>query len=168
VPIVEHSTDVAVEIEDAFDLSQSYGLRLEWDPFVKAQRFLNGATVAGKGVRTFTHSRHGLRMISEYITFSRPEVVAMKMVEGPRMFRLFSGSWRFKRAGDDRTTVFFKYHFECRPPWLQSITHPIGLWFLGREIKRRLQAFKKAAETPGMIERLRAEIAARGVLAARH
>ncbi len=68
---------VAVAIEDAFDLSQSYGLRLEWDPFVKSQRLLNGATVAGKGVQTLTRSRHGLRMVSEYLSFRRPDSVAM-------------------------------------------------------------------------------------------
>jgi hypothetical protein len=35
-------------MDDAFALSQSYGLRLEWDPFVKSQRLLNDAAVAGK------------------------------------------------------------------------------------------------------------------------
>jgi hypothetical protein len=101
---------VAVDINDAFDLSQSYGLRLEWDPFVKAQRLLHGAVVAGTGVQTLTRSRHGLRMISEYLTFRRPESVAMKMVEGPIIFL----------------------------------------------------AFKTAAEIPLMMDRLHAEIAARG------
>jgi ribosome-associated toxin RatA of RatAB toxin-antitoxin module len=160
VPVVEHSAIVAVAIDDAFDLSQSYGLRLEWDPFIKSQRLLDGATVGGKGVQTLTLSRHGLRMVSEYLTFRRPESVAMKMVEGPMMFRLFSGSWQFKRIDDAKTTVVFKYHFTCRPTWLHWIMHPVGRWFLGREIRRRLLAFKKAAETPGMIAELHAEIAA--------
>jgi hypothetical protein len=153
---------VAVDINDAFDLSQSYGLRLEWDPFVKAQRLLHGAVVAGKGVQTLTRSRHGLRMISEYLTFRRPESVAMKMVEGPIIFRLFSGAWQFKRLDEAKTKVVFKYHFECRPAWLHGIMHPIGRWFLGREIRRRLLAFKTAAEIPLMMDRLHAEIATRG------
>jgi ribosome-associated toxin RatA of RatAB toxin-antitoxin module len=161
VPIVEHSAVVGVAIDDAFDLSQSYGLRLEWDPFVKSQRLLNDATVAGKGVRTLTLSRHGLRMISEYLSFRRPDSVAMKMVEGPILFRLFSGTWQFKKIDDATTSVLFKYHFDCRPSWLHWLMHPVGRWFLGREIRRRLLAFQRAAETPGMIERLRAEIANR-------
>jgi ribosome-associated toxin RatA of RatAB toxin-antitoxin module len=158
---VEHVATIGVAIDDAFDLSQSYGLRLEWDPFVKAQRLMNGATVAGKGVQTLTVSRHGLKMISEYLTFRRPETVAMKMIEGPAIFRLFSGSWQFERVDEARTRVLFKYHFTCRPAWLHWIVHPIGRWILGREIRRRLLAFQKAAETPGMIDRLRAEIAGR-------
>jgi hypothetical protein len=161
VPIVEHSASVNVAIHDAFDLSQSYGLRLEWDPFVRSQRLLDGATIAGKGVRTLTLSRHGLRMVSEYLAFRRPEAVAMKMVEGPVMFRLFSGGWQFKPVAEGETKVVFKYHFTCRPAWLRWLMHPVGRWFLGREIRRRLLAFKKAAETPGMIERLHAEIRAR-------
>jgi ribosome-associated toxin RatA of RatAB toxin-antitoxin module len=162
VPVVEHAALVAVGVGDAFELSQSYGLRLEWDPFVKAQSLLDGATIAAKGVRTLTHSRHGLRMVSEYIAFRRPESVAMKMVEGPRIFRLFSGSWHFKTIDATLTEVVFKYHFMCQPPWLNWLMHPPVRWVLGRDIRRRLQAFKTAAETPGMIDRLHAEIAARG------
>jgi ribosome-associated toxin RatA of RatAB toxin-antitoxin module len=101
-------------------------------------------------------------MISEYLTFRRPESVAMKMVEGPIIFRLFSGAWQFKRLDEAKTKVVFKYHFECRPAWLHGIMHPIGRWFLGREIRRRLLAFKTAAEIPLMMDRLHAEIAARG------
>lgn len=159
MPVVETALTVAVAIDDAFALSQSYGLRLEWDPFVKAQRLLNDAAVAGKGVRTLTISRHGLRMISEYLTFRRPEAVAMKMIEGPVIFRLFSGAWHFKRVDDGNTAVIFKYHFMCRPTWLQWIVHPVAQWVLGREIRRRLLAFQKAAETPGMIGRLQEEVA---------
>jgi ribosome-associated toxin RatA of RatAB toxin-antitoxin module len=98
-------------------------------------------------------------MISEYLTFRRPEAVAMKMIEGPVIFRRFSGAWHFKRVDDGNTTVIFKYHFVCHPTWLQWIVHPATRWVLGREIRRRLLAFQKAAETPGMIGRLQEEIA---------
>jgi ribosome-associated toxin RatA of RatAB toxin-antitoxin module len=159
--VVEHSAMVDVGIDDAFDLSQSYGLRLEWDPFVSSQRLLDGAVVAEKGVRTLTLQRLGLRMISEYLTFRRPESVAMKMIEGPRIFRLFSGAWQFKTVEPSKTQVIFKYHFMCRPAFLSWIVHPFVYWVLDREIRRRLLAFKKAAETPGMIHRLHEELAAR-------
>jgi polyketide cyclase/dehydrase/lipid transport protein len=159
VPNVEHTLEVAASIGDAFDLSQSYGLRLQWDPFVAGQRFLDGATTPGVGVRTDTRSRHGLRMVSQYLTYKRPQSVAMKMTEGPRMFRLFSGAWHFETIDQGATRVTFRYHFVCRPRWLQWLMHPIGKWFLGREIAGRLRAFKRAAETPAMIARLHEELA---------
>ena len=156
MPVVERATVVRVAIDDAFHLSQSYGLRLEWDPFVRSQSLL-GARSAAKGVRTLTRTRHGLRMISEYIAFRPPGTVAMKMIEGPRIFRLFSGAWHFKRIDETETEVVFKYHFSCRPAWLQGVMHPVVQRILRREIARRLDAFKRAAETPGMLDRLKAE-----------
>jgi len=74
------------------------------------------------------------------------------------MFRLFSGSWQFERIAEVKTLVTFKYHFMCQPDWLHWLMHPIGRWFLGREIHRRLLAFRKAGETPGMVDRLHAEL----------
>jgi ribosome-associated toxin RatA of RatAB toxin-antitoxin module len=105
---VEQSARVCGAMTDVFDLSQSYGLRLECDPFVSAQRLMDGATTPGKGVRTLTRSRHGLRMTSEYITYRRPEAVAMKMIHGPAFFRIFSGAWHFKEFDEETVAVTFK------------------------------------------------------------
>lgn len=46
------------------------------------------------------------------------------MVKGPKMFSLFSGSWRFVELAPDRTEVHFRYNFTCRPTLLQ----PISTW----------------------------------------
>ena len=156
MPIVERSAVVAAPIADAFDLSQSYALRLDWDPFVKEQHPVDGVSRPDKGVQTSTTSRHGLTMISEYLTFKRPTLVGMKMVEGPRMFTLFSGSWRFVELAPDRTEVHFRYNFTCRPKLLQPIMHRVGSWYLGRDIERRINAFKQAIETTDILERLHA------------
>lgn len=157
MPIVEHTTEVERGIEDVFDLSQSYSTRLEWDPFVHAQRFLDGATRADKGVRTETVSRHRLRMVSEYLTFRRPTLVGMKMTEGPKMFRTFSGSWRFEELGPDRTKVAFRYNFACQPKALAPVMERVGLWYLGRDIRRRLDAFATACTNDDLVRRVREE-----------
>jgi ribosome-associated toxin RatA of RatAB toxin-antitoxin module len=157
MPIVEHTTEVAGAAEDVFDLSQSYSLRLEWDPFVRAQRFLGDATRADKGVRTETFSRHRLRMVTEYLTFRRPTLVGMKMIEGPPIFRTFSGSWRFEALGPDRTAVAFRYNFSCRPRLLAPVMERIGRWYLGRDIERRLTAFEAACDEGSLLALARAE-----------
>lgn len=155
--IVEHETEIAGDITDLFDLSQSDALRLEWDPFVRGQRLLDGATRADKGVRTSTESRHRLTMVTEYLTFRRPTLVGMKMLEGPPIFRTFSGSWRFHEVEPGRTAVAFRYNFTCRPKLLARPMERIGRWYLGRDILRRLDAFKHAAETTDLLARARAE-----------
>ena len=165
MPIVEHTAEVRGAIEDVFDLSQSYALRLDWDPFVRSQRPLGGAERADKGVLTETVSRHRMRMVTEYLTFRRPTLVGMKMREGPPIFRTFSGSWRFEALGPDRTSVAFRYNFTCRPKPLAPLMERIGRWYLGRDIERRLAAFKAACDAGTLLTQVRAEraeLSARG------
>jgi len=156
MPIVECSATVGGPIADIFDLSQSYELRLDWDPFVKEQHPVDGTSRPDKGVQTHTKSRHGLVMISEYLTFRRPTLVGMKMIKGPPIFSLFSASWRFVEIDPGRTEVVFRYNFSCRPKFLQPIMHRVGVWYLGRDIRRRIEALKTAVETTDILDRLRA------------
>ncbi len=152
MPIVEHSVTVTGSIDDVFDLSQSYELRLDWDPFVRSQRPLDGADHAAKGVHTETVSRHGLRMVTEYLTFRRPTLVGMKMIDGPPIFRTFSGSWRFTELDDGRVDVAFRYNFACKPTILAPIMERVGSWYLGRDIQRRIEAFRAACTDTDLLD----------------
>jgi hypothetical protein len=157
VPRVESSVVVPLDIERTFQLSQTYGeLRYRWDPFVTEQRLLDGATAAGKGVRTWTRSRHRLVMVSEYVTYKPPGHVGMRMVTGPWFFKTFSGGWNFNPAdGDDGGTVAtWRYNFTCRPAWLRPIADRIGVRLLGRDIHRRLDAFAKACADADIVAAL--------------
>ncbi|MGB8860877.1 MAG: SRPBCC family protein [Ilumatobacteraceae bacterium] len=148
MPIVEHSAWAAATVTDAFDLSMSHARRFDWDPFVKAQRFLDGARRPAVGVRTWTKDRRGLVMVTRYLTFQRPHRVGMKMEEGPPFFRTFSGAWRFEER-DDGCDVHFRYNFTCRPRLLAPLMERVGVWYLGRDIRRRVETFA-AALTNGM------------------
>lgn len=162
VPVgaVERTSVAHASAEDAFAVAGSYRVRLEWDPFVSTQHLMNTGT-PGKGVRTYTKSRHGLTMVSEYLTYHPPTLMGMKMVSGPPFFRTFSGSWHFKDLGDDRLEVIYRYRFECRPRWLQPVSHRIGVWYLGRDIEARVAAFVKGIEDPTIVARAHAEAAER-------
>ena len=87
MPQVSSQVRVPVSPEAAFAVSQTHGeLRLRWDPFIRSQRFLDGATAPGVGVRTLTHARVGPRMISRYVSYRPPSNVGMTMVSGPWFF----------------------------------------------------------------------------------
>ena len=172
MPRVESTVAVPLDPERAFRLSQTYGeLRYRWDPFVAEQRLLDGAVAAGKGVRTWTRSRHRLVMVSEYVTYRPPEHVGMRMVTGPWFFKSFSGGWHFTPqpvdsdgdggdggggggGGGGGTVATWRYNFTCRPRWLAPLGDRIGVWLLGRDIRRRLDAFATACADPDIVSAL--------------
>jgi hypothetical protein len=152
VPRVEASVVVDVPADVAFAVSQTTGeLRLRWDPFIRRQYLLDGAVAPGKGVRTHTRSRHGFVMVSEYVSYVPPRNVGMTMREGPWFFATFGGGWRFEALADDRTRAVWKYSFSCRPEFLRKIAEPIGAWLLGRDIRRRIEAFARACADPEIV-----------------
>lgn len=156
MPRIEACAVVDVDPGTAFALSQSTGaLRYRWDPFVREQHLLDGASSPARGVRTSTRSRHGLHMVSEYVLFKPPTQVGMRMVEGPWFFHAFSGGWSFAPRADGRTDATWRYTFTVTPPWLRPIADPIGRWMLGRDIRRRLDAFAAACRDPDVLAALR-------------
>jgi len=160
VPRIEAVTVVDLPAAEAFALSQTYGeIRYRWDPFVREQHLLDGATHAAKGVRTSTRSRHGLSMVSEYVTYRPPSHVGMRMVQGPPFFESFSGGWHFTERDDGTTEATWRYNFTCRPSWIRPIADPIGRRLLGRDIRRRIEAFRTACADQSIMSVVRASIA---------
>jgi hypothetical protein len=152
---IEATAVVDVPIATAFALSQSQGeIRYAWDPFVRHQQLLDGATGPAKGVRTRTTSRHGLTMVSEYTSVNPPRQVGMRMVTGPWFFRSFSGGWSFAALDDGRTQATWRYSFSCRPRLLGVVANPLGRWLLGRDIRRRLAGFSRGCADAGLLARL--------------
>lgn len=155
MPRIESTVDVDVPVDIAFALSQTQGeLRYRWDPFVKEQRLLDGATAPAKGVRTLTVSRHRLRMVSQYVSFRPPTQVGMKMVTGPWFFEQMSGGWSFTALSETRTRATWRYTFTCTPRWIRPVAHPIGSWFLGRDIRKRLASWAAATADRSILDRL--------------
>ena len=86
MPVVDASIVIHQPQEAVFLLTQDYDLRLEWDPFLRDIRFLDGAREADLGVRVWVKAWTGLTMTVTYISLQRPDVVAVKMVEGAGQF----------------------------------------------------------------------------------
>ncbi len=153
MPRIESTATVPVTASVAFAVSQTYGpTRHRWDNFVRHQHLVGEAPVVAPGTRTFTRSKHGLRMISEYVTVKPPNHVGMRMVEGPWFFSSFSGGWHFEVADDpDETVVTWRYNFACRPRWLRWLINPIGCKILQRDIDRRLTGFVEGCRDPEVL-----------------
>jgi hypothetical protein len=99
--------------------------------------------------RTFTRSRHGFAMISEYVSYAPPTNVGMKMVRGPWFFAMMAGGWRFDPADEPgHTRATWRYNFRCRPALLRPAAERIGVWVLGRDIRRRIAGYARGCTDP--------------------
>ncbi len=152
--IVEDAIHIATPAEPLFALAQDYALRLEWDPFLREMRFLDGATEAAPGVRVWVRAWNGLTMEVKYVTVTAPHVVAMKMRRGPWFFEQFAGSWRFEQHPDNTTTVTFRYAFTTRWHWLRRFVDPLIRWVFRRDLRARLRGLKDGAERKELLSRL--------------
>src|SRR5947209_6838700 len=152
MPAVEASILIRASQADLFDLSQDYALRTAWDPFIRDMRFLDGATQSALGVRVTGRAYNGLSMTVRFVSFNRPDVVAMTMTEGPWFLEKFAGSWRFVPREDGQTEVIFRYVFETRFRWLLN---PIFAWVFRRDLRGRLRGLKRGAEQTDLLRRLR-------------
>lgn len=157
MPAVQDSIVIDAPQEPLFRLLQDYHLRLRWDPFLREMRFLDGASVAAVGVRTWVRAWTGLTMETVYTALSSPDVVAMKMTRGPFFFAQFAGSWRLEPDADSQgraVRVTFRYTFQTRWAWLRAVLDPIIQRVFLRDIRGRLAGLKRGAERDGLLRQL--------------
>ena len=147
----DESVVIEAERPALFRLSQDYGRRLEWDPFLRSASLVGNAHAAGVGVRALCVSRSGWAMETEYVSFNPPNAIAVKMTGGPWFLDKFAGSWRFEEVAAGRTRVRFCYSLRARPVWLSWLLSPILARAFARNTRDRLQALKEAVERRGLL-----------------
>lgn len=131
--------------EFLFDYTQDYNNRLTWDTFLQKAVLMAAATKAEKGVKAYCVSKNGLGMETEYVSFNRPRVTAVKMTRGPFLFKAFLGSWTFKALAADTTEVTFLYSFKLRFPF--TIFRRFITANLRKNVQQRLRDLKGCTET---------------------
>lgn len=129
---------------EAFDYTQDYANRLNWDTFLKKAELIEGATKAGKGIKAYCVAKNGLGMITEYVSFNPPRATAIKMTKGPYLFKSFLGSWNFKEITDSQTEVIFLYYFTLRFPF--NLMTPFIKTNLESNVRQRLIDLKTNLE----------------------
>lgn len=130
--------------EKIFDFTQDYTKRLSWDTFLKRAELIDGATKADKRVKAYCVAKNGIGMETEYVTFNRPKVTAIKMTKGPYMFSSFLGSWTYKELKPNQTEVIFLYSFTLRFPF--NLAKAFMKNNLQNNVKQRLKDLKNKME----------------------
>jgi len=134
------SIEIAARPDLIFDYTQDYKMRLKWDTFLTEAYLLENATKADNGVKAWCVTRHGMGMETQYVSFNRPKVTAIKMTKGPYMFRNFAASWTFKEETPGVTKVTYIYSFSLRFPF--NVATFFIKSILRRNVKTRLVDLK--------------------------
>lgn len=161
MPVIESTRVVPVPVAIAYAVSQTTGkTRMRWDPFIRSQKLLDGATVPAKGVRTLTVHRLGFRMVSEYVSYNPPTNVGMKMLTGSWFFERLGGGWRFSPVPDspESTLAVWRYNFACKPKWLAPLAERIGAIILQRDIDKRIAGFARGCADPVVVDAARVQV----------
>jgi Polyketide cyclase / dehydrase and lipid transport len=129
----------------AFDLIHDYTRRLEWDTLLQAAYLDGSDTVAGKGVTAVCVGRRslgGIPIRTVYVSFDRPKVAAVKMVNVPAFFQSWAASIRHEDISDHESLITYQFHFVTKPRILRFILDPIMERVFLWETRKRLRALK--------------------------
>lgn len=138
--------------EEVFDIIHVCDRRLEWDTLLRRAELIGGATLAGRGVRSVCTAKRrvgGLAMETEYVSFRRGVVAAVRLTNRPPFFRAFAATLRHERVGRGRSRTTYVYRFAARPRWLAPLLEPPMNLLLRREVRARLCALKRHLESDG-------------------
>jgi hypothetical protein len=129
----------------AFDLIHDYTRRLEWDTLLQAAYLEGGDAVAGQGVTAVCVGRKslgGIPLRTVYVSFDRPRVAAVKMVNAPAFFQSWAASIRHEDISDQESRIIYRFHFLTKPRILRFIFDPIMEIVFLWETRKRLRALK--------------------------
>ena len=139
----EVSEVIPARSEVAFDVLHDYSRRLEWDTLLRAAYLEDGHLVAAKGVTSVCVGRRslgGMALKTVYVTFHRPTLAAVKMVNSPPLFQSWAASIHHEDVSGDRSRITYKFHFTTKPRWLRFILDGVMEKVFVWETKKRLQA----------------------------
>ena len=133
---------VPADVATTFDVVHDYHRRLEWDTLLRRAYTVDDAppAVDVEAVCTARRSLGGLSFRTRYVTFRRPDLAAVVLVDRPPLFAEWAASIRHRPLDGGRSEVVYTLTFRCRPAWAARLVEPVALAAFRLETRRRLRA----------------------------
>ncbi len=156
MPNTEIRQIIPANIFEVFDLIHDYERRLEWDTLLQKAYLEPEFSEAGKGAISVCQGRKilgGFALRTEYITFERGKVAAIKMLNQPPFFDTFAASIRHFETNENASEIIYKVNFTAKPRVLRPILHPIMRVIFAWETRKRLKALKHFFESASVSQK---------------
>jgi hypothetical protein len=131
--------------EDVFDLVHDYARRLSWDTLLSAAYLDDGFVRAEKGATSVCVGRRSLGRLALktiYLTFERPSVAAVKMVNSPPLLDAWAASIRHAALEEGWSRITYTFQFTTKPRCLRWLLEPIATVVFRWETRKRLLALR--------------------------
>ena len=131
---------------EVFDLVHDYQRRLSWDTLLSEAYLDDGFTEAKKGATSVCVGRRSLGRLAlktVYVSFDRPRVAAVKMVNAPPFFATWAASIRHADVEAGASRITYVFQFTARPAWLRWLLEPIMGMLFRWETRKRLVALRE-------------------------
>lgn len=114
--------------EAVFNLLHDYQRRLEWDTLLQKAYLEDDFSESCKGAISVCQGKAilgGFALRTQYVTFERGKVAAVKMLNQPPFFDTFAASIRHTEISENQSEIIYKFNFTAKPKFLRWLLHPI-------------------------------------------
>ena len=145
MPTDEIKETIPASASEVFDLLHDYDRRLEWDTLLQKAYLEKDFSQACKGAISVCQGRNilgGFALRTEYVSFERGKVAAVKMLNRPPFFDTFAASIRHRDTGENESEIVYKVNFTAKPKFLRWILHPLMRAAFSWETRKRIAALR--------------------------
>ena len=129
-----------------FALIHDYRRRLEWDTLLREAYLEPEFAESARGAISVCRGKRllgGFAVRTQYVSFEKGKVAAVKMLNHPPFFDTFAASIRHVTLDDVNSEVIYKLNFTARPRVLRFILEPVMRAVFVWETRKRLRALKE-------------------------
>jgi len=146
VPTAEIKEIIPASAEAVFALVHDYTRRLEWDTLLQEAYLEPEFSEAAHGAISVCRGKPilgGFALRTQYVSFEKGKVAAVKMLNQPPFFDSFAASIRHFAISEDESEIIYKLNFTAKPKWFRWFLHPLIGRIFEWETRKRLGALKK-------------------------
>lgn len=145
MPTAEIKETIPAAAAEVFALLHDYRRRLEWDALLSEAYLEPEFAEAGRGAISVCRGKlilGGFAVRTEYVSFEKGKVAAVKLLNRPPFFETFAASIRHSEIDENNSEVIYKVNFTAKPRFLRPFLHPVMRAVFIWETRKRLQALK--------------------------
>lgn len=149
MPTAEIRETIPASAEKVFALLHDYERRLDWDTLLQEAYLEPEFSEAMRGAISVCRGKNvlgGFALRTEYVSFEKNKVAAVKLLNQPPFFETFAASIRHFEIDANNSEIIYKVNFTAKPKWLRWFLNPLIRTIFAWETRKRLRALKKYFE----------------------